>query len=57
MESRKIYFSGEIPIMTKDGSFAVNNKGVVVSQLHRSPVFFDHDKGKTHSSGKFMLPE
>ena len=46
-------FLGEIPIMTKDGSFVVNGtERVVVSQLHRSPgVFFDHDKGKTHSSG------
>ena len=43
--------------MTKDGSFVVNGtERVVVSQLHRSPgVFFDHDKGKTHSSGKFFM--
>src|SRR6056300_1290301 len=49
-------FLGEIPIMTKDGSFVVNGtERVVVSQLHRSPgVFFDHDKGKTHSSGKVL---
>ena len=49
-------FLGEIPIMTKDGSFVVNGtERVVVSQLHRSPgVFFDHDKGKTHASGKVL---
>ena len=49
-------FLGEIPIMTKDGSFVVNGtERVVVSQLHRSPgVFFDYDKGKTHSSGKVL---
>ena len=49
-------FLGEVPIMTKDGSFVVNGtERVVVSQLHRSPgVFFDHDKGKTHSSGKVL---
>ena len=49
-------FLGEIPVMTKDGSFVVNGtERVVVSQLHRSPgVFFDHDKGKTHSSGKVL---
>ena len=49
-------FLGEIPVMTKDGSFVVNGtERVVVSQLHRSPgVFFDHDKGKTHASGKVL---
>ncbi len=49
-------FLGEIPLMTKDGSFVVNGtERVVVSQLHRSPgVFFDHDKGKTHASGKVL---
>ena len=49
-------FLGEIPIMTDDGSFVVNGtERVVVSQLHRSPgVFFDHDKGKTHASGKVL---
>ena len=49
-------FLGEIPIMTNDGSFVVNGtERVVVSQLHRSPgVFFDHDKGKTHASGKVL---
>ena len=49
-------FLGDIPVMTKDGSFVVNGtERVVVSQLHRSPgVFFDHDKGKTHASGKVL---
>ena len=50
-------FLGEIPIMTKFGTFVINGtERVVVSQLHRSPgVFFDHDKGKTHSSGKLLF--
>ena len=49
-------FMGEIPLMTNKGSFVINGtERVVVSQLHRSPgVFFDHDKGKTHSSGKLL---
>ena len=49
-------FMGEIPLMTGNGTFIVNGtERVVVSQLHRSPgVFFDHDKGKTHSSGKIL---
>ena len=49
-------FMGEIPLMTENGTFIVNGtERVVVSQLHRSPgVFFDHDKGKTHSSGKIL---
>lgn len=49
-------FICEIPLMTKTGSFVINGtERVVVSQLHRSPgVFFEHDKGKTHSSGKFL---
>ena len=49
-------YIGEIPLMTASGSFIVNGtERVVVSQLHRSPgVFFDHDKGKSHSSGKFL---
>ena len=49
-------FMGEIPLMTPNGTFIVNGtERVVVSQLHRSPgVFFDHDKGKTHSSGKIL---
>ena len=47
---------GEIPLMTENGTFVINGiERVVVSQLHRSPgVFFDHDKGKTHSSGKLL---
>ena len=49
-------FMGDIPLMTNKGSFIINGtERVVVSQLHRSPgVFFDHDKGKTHSSGKLL---
>src|SRR6056300_247969 len=49
-------FMGEVPLMTSDASFVVNGtERVVVSQLHRSPgVFYDHDKGKTHSSGKVL---
>jgi DNA-directed RNA polymerase subunit beta len=49
-------YMGELPLMTETGSFIVNGtERVVVSQLHRSPgVFFDHDKGKTHSSGKIL---
>lgn len=47
---------GEIPLMTDNGTFVINGtERVIVSQLHRSPgVFFDHDKGKTHSSGKVL---
>jgi len=47
---------GEIPLMTDNGTFVINGtERVIVSQLHRSPgVFFDHDKGKTHSSGKLL---
>ena len=49
-------FMGEVPLMTSDASFVVNGtERVVVAQLHRSPgVFYDHDKGKTHSSGKVL---
>ena len=49
-------YMGEIPLMTDHGTFVVNGtERVVVSQLHRSPgVFFDHDRGKTHSSGKLL---
>ena len=49
-------YMGEIPLMTDNGTFVVNGtERVVVSQLHRSPgVFFDHDRGKTHSSGKLL---
>src|SRR5271155_4702004 len=52
---QEVYF-GEIPLMTDTGTFIINGtERVVVSQLHRSPgVFFDHDKGKTHSSGKLL---
>src|SRR5690606_32968536 len=47
-------YMGEIPLMTDNGTFVVNGtERVIVSQLHRSPgVIFDHDRGKTHSSGK-----
>ena len=49
-------YMGEIPLMTDSGTFVINGtERVVVSQLHRSPgVFFDHDRGKTHSSGKLL---
>src|SRR6476619_1875863 len=55
VKEQEVYF-GEIPLMTENGTFIINGtERVVVSQLHRSPgVFFDHDKGKTHSSGKFL---
>ena len=48
---------GEIPLMTEKGSFIINGtERVIVSQLHRSPgIFFEHDKGKTHSSGKLLF--
>jgi len=50
-------YMGEIPSMTEHGSFVINGtERVIVSQMHRSPgVFFDHDKGKSHSSGKFLF--
>jgi len=50
-------YMGEMPLMTDDGTFVINGtERVVVSQLHRSPgVFFDHDRGKTHSSGKLLF--
>ncbi|ABM05130.1 DNA-directed RNA polymerase subunit beta [Psychromonas ingrahamii 37] len=49
-------YMGEMPLMTENGTFVINGtERVIVSQLHRSPgVFFDHDKGKTHSSGKVL---
>ena len=49
-------FMGEVPLMTDNGSFVINGtERVVVNQLHRSPgVFYDHDRGKTHSSGKVL---
>ncbi|MCP4196004.1 MAG: DNA-directed RNA polymerase subunit beta [Proteobacteria bacterium] len=55
IKEQEVFF-GEIPLMTDNGTFIINGtERVVVSQLHRSPgVFFDHDKGKTHSSGKFL---
>ncbi len=50
-------YMGEMPLMTENGTFVINGtERVVVSQLHRSPgVFFDHDRGKTHSSGKLLF--
>ena len=50
-------YLGEMPLMTDDGTFVINGtERVIVSQLHRSPgVFFDHDKGKSHSSGKLLF--
>jgi DNA-directed RNA polymerase subunit beta len=50
-------FMGDIPLMTPNGTFVVNGtERVIVSQMHRSPgVFFDHDRGKTHSSGKLLF--
>jgi DNA-directed RNA polymerase subunit beta len=55
IREQEVYL-GELPLMTEHGTFIVNGtERVVVSQLHRSPgVFFDHDKGKTHSSGKLL---
>ena len=55
IKEQEVYM-GEIPLMTNNGTFIINGtERVVVSQLHRSPgVFFDHDKGKTHSSGKLL---
>jgi DNA-directed RNA polymerase subunit beta len=50
-------YMGDMPLMTSNGTFIVNGtERVIVSQMHRSPgVFFDHDKGKTHSSGKYLF--
>jgi DNA-directed RNA polymerase subunit beta len=55
VKEQEVYM-GEIPLMTNNGTFVINGtERVIVSQLHRSPgVFFDHDKGKTHSSGKVL---
>ena len=55
IKEQEVYM-GEIPLMTNSGTFVINGtERVVVSQLHRSPgVFFDHDRGKTHSSGKLL---
>src|SRR6187401_257419 len=56
MKEQEVYM-GEIPLMTRNGSFVINGtERVIVSQLHRSPgVFFEHDRGKTHSSGKLLF--
>ena len=50
-------YMGDMPLMTNNGTFIINGtERVIVSQMHRSPgVFFDHDKGKTHSSGKYLF--
>ena len=55
IKEQEVYM-GEMPLMTENGTFVINGtERVIVSQLHRSPgVFFDHDKGKTHSSGKLL---
>lgn len=55
IKEQEVYM-GEIPLMTENGTFVINGtERVIVSQLHRSPgVFYDHDKGKTHSSGKVL---
>jgi DNA-directed RNA polymerase subunit beta len=56
IKEQEVYM-GELPLMTETGTFIINGtERVIVSQLHRSPgVFFDHDKGKTHSSGKLLF--
>ncbi len=56
VREQEVYL-GELPLMTDNGTFVVNGtERVIVSQLHRSPgVFYDHDKGKTHSSGKLLF--
>ena len=56
VKEQEVYM-GEIPLMTENGSFIINGtERVIVSQLHRSPgVFFEHDRGKTHSSGKLLF--
>ena len=56
IKEQEVYM-GEMPLMTNNGTFIVNGtERVIVSQMHRSPgVFFDHDKGKTHSSGKLLF--
>ncbi|MEI7969421.1 MAG: DNA-directed RNA polymerase subunit beta [Betaproteobacteria bacterium] len=56
VKEQEVYM-GEIPLMTETGSFIINGtERVIVSQLHRSPgVFFEHDRGKTHSSGKLLF--
>src|SRR5262249_53314697 len=56
VKEQEVYM-GEMPLMTEYGTFVINGtERVVVSQLHRSPgVFFEHDRGKTHSSGKLLF--
>lgn len=56
VKEQEVYM-GELPLMTENGTFVINGtERVIVSQLHRSPgVFFDHDRGKTHSSGKLLF--
>src|SRR5690625_932977 len=56
IKEQEVYM-GELPLMTRNGTFVINGtERVIVSQLHRSPgVFFDHDRGKTHSSGKLLF--
>ncbi|RME32481.1 MAG: DNA-directed RNA polymerase subunit beta, partial [Gammaproteobacteria bacterium] len=56
IKEQEVYM-GELPLMTENGTFVINGtERVIVNQLHRSPgVFFDHDKGKTHSSGKLLF--
>jgi DNA-directed RNA polymerase subunit beta len=56
VREQEVYL-GELPLMTDNGTFVINGtERVIVSQLHRSPgVFFDHDRGKTHSSGKLLF--
>ncbi len=56
IKEQEVYM-GDMPFMTSNGTFVINGtERVIVSQMHRSPgVFFDHDKGKTHSSGKLLF--
>jgi DNA-directed RNA polymerase subunit beta len=56
LKEQEVYM-GDMPLMTANGTFIINGtERVIVSQMHRSPgVFFDHDKGKTHSSGKLLF--
>ncbi|MGE0666395.1 MAG: DNA-directed RNA polymerase subunit beta [Sphingomonadales bacterium] len=56
IKEQEVYM-GDMPLMTSNGTFIINGtERVIVSQMHRSPgVFFDHDRGKTHSSGKFLF--
>ncbi len=56
IKEQDVYFS-DIPFMTDKGTFVINGtERVIVSQMHRSPgVFFDHDRGKTHASGKLLF--